>query len=361
MNLYNSHTYLDDLDIIIKNFPIINELQGNSILITGATGLICSAVADLLLRYNETVNEVIHVYVAGRDENRAKNRFNRYCNKPYFHFVKYDATSHNGFPFHFDYIVHGASNAAPVDFQAHQIDTMLDNFNGLYELLSYAEKHAVKSTLFISSSEVYGKKDTLKPFSEDEYGYVDILGPRSAYPSSKRAAETLCACFSNEKNVHTVIARPGHIYGPTAKRSDNRVSSAFAYDAADGKDLVMKSDGSQIRSYCYMLDTASAIIMVLLKGNQAEAYNISNPNSVITIREMAEMLAESAGVNTSFSPPSEEEKRAFNPMKNSSLKSEKLQKLGWKGLFDAKTGLEHTVRIIREAENECAGMNMVVC
>lgn len=350
MNLYKSRIYLDDLDFTIKSFPIINELQGMSILVTGATGLICSAVADILLRYNEAANESIQVYVAGRDENRAKERFNRYCDKPYFHFIKYDASSSNEFHDHFDYIVHGASNAAPVDFQAHQIDTMLDNFNGLYELLSYAEKEAVKSTLFVSSSEVYGKKDTLEPFIENEYGYVDILGPRSAYPSSKRAAETLCACFSNEKNVHTVIVRPGHIYGPTARRADNRVSSAFAFDAADGKDLVMKSNGSQIRSYCYTLDAASAIITVLLKGKIANAYNISNPNSVISIRNMAEILAESAGVSTSFAKPSEAEKTAFNPMNNSSLNSEKLQSLGWKGLFDAKTGFDHTIKIIREAE-----------
>jgi len=352
MNLYNSPTYLDDIDFTIKNFYALSDLQGSSIFITGATGLICSAVVDLLLRYNESVEEekTIQVYVAGREQKRVKKRFIRYCEKHYFHFVKYNAAHHNEFPFHFDYIIHGASNAAPGDFQVHQIETMLDNFNGLYELLKYSAKESVKSILFISSSEVYGIKDTLDPFVEDEYGYVDILGPRSAYPSSKRAAETLSACFCNEKDVHSVIVRPGHIYGPTAKRSDNRVSSVFAFDAAEGKDLVMKSDGSQIRSYCYMLDAATAILMVLQKGEKGNAYNISNPDSVITIREMAEILAKTAGVNSFFGSPSDEEKMAFNPMKNSSLNSEKLQKLGWRGLFDADVGFSHTIKIIREAD-----------
>jgi len=146
-----------------------------------------------------------------------------------------------------------------------------------------------------------------------------------------------------------VIVRPGHIYGPTARRQDSRVSSAFAYDAADGKDLVMKSDGAQIRSYCHALDTATAMLAVLLLGETGEAYNISNPDAICSIREMAELLAKEAGVKTSFAEPTAEEKTAFNPMNNSSLNSEKLEGLGWKGIFDAETGFAHTIRVIREA------------
>ena len=122
------------------------------------------------------------------------------------------------------------------------------------------------------------------------------------------------------------------------------------YNAADGKDIIMKSDGAQIRSYCYMLDCASAILYVLLKGKKGEAYNISNPNSIMSIRELAEYLAKVGNVRLKFELPSQDEKKAFNPMNNSSLNSEKLCGLGWSGLFDAKLGLEHTVKIIKEAK-----------
>ena len=160
----------------------------------------------------------------------------------------------------------------------------------------------------------------------------------------------MCVSYADEYKVEAVIIRPGHIYGPTAVESDNRVSSTWAYDVARGKDIVMKSDGNQIRSYCYCLDSASAIITVLLKGENVHAYNISNPNSIISIREMAEILAKSAGVQLKTELPTEAEKKGFNPMSNSSLDSTQLLELGWKGLFNAERGFSHTVEIIKELD-----------
>ena len=110
----------------------------------------------------------------------------------------------------------------------------------------------------------------------------------------------------------------------------------------------MKSDGSQIRSYCYCLDCAGAILKVLLSGQSGRAYNISNPDSVISIRQLAELLAESGGVGLQTCQPTEAERKGFNPMQNSSLAADGLLSLGWKGLFSARTGLEHTVSILRQ-------------
>lgn len=349
MSIYQSQTYLNDLRETIASCGVLDELAGSSVLITGGTGLICSAVADVLLMYNEVTGNTIDVYLAGRNQEAASRRFARFVNSPRFHFVPYDARSGNHFPFHADYIIHGASNASPAAFQAHPVDTMLDNFNGLHELLRFGLSAGSKNVLFISSSEVYGKKESMEPFKEGEYGYLDILGERASYPSAKRAAETLCVSFAGEFGIRTTIARPGHVYGPTARREDSRVSSAFAFDAADGKNLVMKSDGSQIRSYCYTLDCATAVLTILVRGESRNAYNISNADSIISIREMAELLAKSGGVEASFGTPSEEEKISFNPMNNSSLNAEKLESLGWKGIFSAEKGLGNTVKIIREA------------
>jgi nucleoside-diphosphate-sugar epimerase len=117
---------------------------------------------------------------------------------------------------------------------------------------------------------------------------------------------------------------------------------------AYGEDITMKSDGKQIRSYCYCLDCASAILKVLLKGEKTHAYNISNPDSIISIHSMAEILASTAGVVLKMELPTDEEKKGFNPMSNSSLDSTELLSLGWKGLFDANRGFSHTVKILRE-------------
>lgn len=215
-------------------------------------------------------------------------------------------------------------------------------------LLELAQNRGTKKVVFISSSEVYGKKENDLPFSENEYGYIDLLNARNSYSVSKCAAETLCVSYASEYGIDVSIIRPGHIYGPTASKTDNRVSSAWVYDVVDGKDIIMKSNGEQLRSYVYCLDCASAILMVLLKGENKKAYNISNPNSIINIREMARFLCEAANVKLKMELPTEEEKKSFNPMKNSSLMSDSLQSLGWKGFFDAKTGFSNTVKIVKE-------------
>ena len=351
MSIYKSKTWMEDLSSVTDSLSVLKELAGKKVVITGAGGLICSAIVDLLICYNEKNGQTpIGIYLAGRSENRLRARFEKYYEKPYLNFVPYDAMSaDNTFPDHVDYIIHGASNAFPELIAKEPVETMMSNINGLFQLLRYAGGYGAARVLYISSSEVYGRKEGSEPYGEDEYGFVDLLNPRNSYSIGKRAAETLCVSFSDEYGVDTVMVRPGHIYGPTASKRDNRVSSAWAYAAARGQDLVMKSDGSQIRSYCYCLDCASAILTVLLRGENRSAYNISNPNSIISIRQMAEIIAEKAGVRLELQLPSKEEAKAFNPMSNSSLLSEKLQGLGWKGLFDAEKGFMHTIQILKES------------
>lgn len=346
--IYDSPIWFRDLDLILENYPEFDALAGRSVLVTGAGGLICSALVDVLIRYNETHHRKIEIHAAARSEERLKARYGEFFCRDYFFFEQYDANSGEILiENHADYIVHGAGNASPNKIMKEPVETMLSNFAGLYALLQYAKKTGTGRVLYISSSEVYGRKSDDRPYRENDYGYIDLLNARNSYSVGKRAAETLCSAFSEEYGTDTVIVRPGHIYGPTALRSDNRVSSVWAIAAANGEDIVMKSDGAQIRSYVYCLDCASAILKVLLQGEPVQAYNISNPGSVISIREMAKIVAEAGCVRFRMELPTEEERKGFNPMPTSALESDSLQKLGWRGLFDAATGFLHTVQIIK--------------
>ena len=277
-----------------------------------------------------------------------KVRFGEQVKRQDFTFVVYDASkTDNQLDIHADYIIHGASNAFPGLIVKEPVETMLSNFLGIKHLLDYAKEQNTKRVLYISSSEVYGKKEGSEPYKEGQYGFIDQLNPRNSYSVGKRAAETLCVSYADEYGVESVIVRPGHIYGPTASPHDNRVSSAWAYQAARGEDLVMKSDGAQIRSYCYCLDCASAILKVLIRGENCKAYNISNPGSIISIRRMAEILADKGRVKLLNEAATQEEKAGFNPMSNSSLDSTGLLKIGWKGMFEAETGFSHTVTLLK--------------
>lgn len=349
MRICDSRLWICDLDEVTGCLPELRELENSTILVTGCTGLICSAVVDLLARWNETHDGKIRILAAARSAQKTAKRFARCYQADWFAFLPYDAASpETRLEAACDYIIHGAGNASPGRIISEPVETMMSNFMGLKTLLDLARRQAAKRLLYISSSEVYGKKERNRPSRTDDYGWIDLLNPRSSYSIGKCAAETLCASCHEEYGVDSVIVRPGHIYGPTASESDNRVSSAWAYAAARGENLIMKSDGAQLRSYCYCLDCASAILKVLLKGESVHAYNISNPDSVITIRELAEILTKTAGTELRTALPSEAERKGFNPMSDSSLDSSELLALGWKGLFDAERGLTHTVRILRE-------------
>lgn len=339
MNILQSRLYQTDIQESLSSVLKMAELKNSKILITGATGLVCSAVVDLLICADLNIT----VYAAGRSKEKVVERFAGKVK-----FLSYDATKPIDFDVDVDYIIHGASNASPNLYVNEPVETMKANINGMQNLLEYAHKKSVKKVIYVSSSEVYGRKDSMEPFKEDQYGFIDLLNPRSSYSMAKRAAETLCVSYRLEYGVPFNVVRLGHIYGPSANKSDQRVSSGFAYKAAKRDNLVLKSEGKQIRSYCYSLDCASAILSVLTSGVDGEAYNISNKDSIISIKQMAIYLAKAAGVELIFDIPSQIEAAAFNPMDNSSLDSTKLEGLGWRGRFSAEKGLEHTVQILRK-------------
>lgn len=323
-------------------------LQNRSILITGATGLIGSAIVDLLLWMNKHYALGVLVYAASRDISKVYDRFKPFSAEDGLFAIKYDALQKICFDFHVDYIIHAASNANPEEYITYPVDTMLGNIIGIRELLEYAKCIGAKKTIYVSSSEVYGIRSGTTAIKENEYGYVNLLNSRSSYAMGKRATETLCISYAKQYGCNVSIVRPGHIYGPTAQNTDHRVVSEFARLVAQEKDIVLKSEGTQIRSYCHCLDCATAILTVLNKGKPAEAYNISNKDSVITIRQMAELLASYGKVKLLFDLPTKSEREAFNPMENSSLDSERLEQLGWYGVFDPEEGFENTVTAMKE-------------
>ena len=136
--------------------------------------------------------------------------------------------------------------------------------------------------------------------------------------------------------------------GPTITDSDTRASAEFTRSALSGNDIVMKSAGNQLRSYCYVLDCASAILYCLLFGESDEAYNISNDKSIVSIRDMAESIAKNGKVQIKYVHPSDKERKSYNLMSNSSLTSKKLEDLGWKACFSLDDGVKATLNLLKE-------------
>lgn len=315
----------DILKVAALNLPW-RKLSGCNILITGATGLIGSCLVEILM---SRPNKDYNVYASGRNEERAKERFKEFADDPAFHFFKYDVMRPLEGDVTFQYIIHAASNASPNFFATKPVEVIKSNIDGVANLMDYGMEHSLKRLLFVSSGEVYGEGDG-RVFTEDYSGYVNPTSPRSCYPSSKRAAETLCISYGAEYGIETVVARPCHTYGPNFTESDNRVYAQFIRNVLRGEDIVMKSTGAQFRSWCYVVDCASAMLHILLKGESGQAYNIADESSNISIKELAEMIAEIGGKKVVIDLPSDAEKAGYNVVTKSVFSTEKLDALGWK-------------------------------
>lgn len=347
MNFYESSTYLEDLSQAIKTTVGIESLKESSVLITGASGLIGSFVVDVLLYYNKTKNANIKVYASGRNKEKLAERFSSFMG-PNLVFVEHDVNCKPEFDFDVDYIIHAASNAYPKAFATDPVGTILSNIVGTQYLLDYAKEHNTKRFMFVSSGEVYGQSDKgVTAYKEDFSGYVDPTQARSCYPASKRAAETLCVSYTKQYALDTVIVRPCHTYGPNTTKSDNRANVQFVNSAINGEDIVMKSSGSQMRSYCYIADCASALLTVLACGESANAYNIANSDARITIADFAKTVAEITKTKVVFSELDDAQKAQETPISYAVLDTEKLYSLGFEGKYSVQKGLENTINILQ--------------
>jgi len=344
---YGNRLYRDDLELVLSHDSLFERLSGCRVLVTGATGLIGSFFVDVLMLYNEISGFNVQVFAVSRNKESLIKRFKTHIGNECFHIIEYDVTSPLNSRVSFDYIIHAAGNSSPRMFAVDPVGTIMTNILGTYNLLEYGCKMGIKRFLFVSSGEVYGQgAEGITGFDETYSGHVDNTNKRACYPNSKRAAESLCVSYTAQYNIDTVIARPCHIYGPTMTENDDRASAQFIRSVLFGNDIVMKSDGSQLRSYCYVADCVSALFTVLMKGETGHAYNIANPNSSITIRTLAETIAAISGRNVRFDTPSEIEKSSYNPVTRSVLSVDKLERLGWKANYDITTGLQRTIEIM---------------
>lgn len=348
--MFKKLLYEEDLQYINEcNLPW-DLLKGKSILITGATGLIGSVLLDSLMYRNVYKKSEIMIWALARNENIIKERFGNYLESKCFNYIKQDVSLKINIDFKIDYIIHAASKGDPYSFASDPVGVMNANYQGMYQVLELARKQNSK-VIFISSGEIYGNQPTAlqkkNGFIESDYGYIDILSPRSGYASSKRAAETLCAAYISQYNLNVNVARPCHTYGYSMLDSDSRVVGEFLRKANKRETIIMKSQGLQERSYCYVADTVTAIYTILLLGKNGQSYNIANRKSNTTIRNIAMVLAEVSGVDVVFEEANEFEKKGYSDINRAVLNPTKLELLGWNSRYGINEGMSRILAMMQ--------------
>lgn len=353
MSLYDSRLYMEDIKLVACCNYKWEMLRGKSVAISGGTGMIGSFIVDVLMYQNDVMDLDTHIYVLGRSREKACDRFGKYMACDKFHFVCHDINEQldtaDKLQSGIDYIIHAASNTHPAAYAGDPIGTISANVFGTKYLLDFAEKAGCKRFVFLSSVEIYGENrgDTDK-FYEGYLGYIDCNTLRAGYPESKRTGEALCQAYRKQRGLDIVIPRLSRIYGPTMLMSDTKAISQFILKGAYGEDIVLKSEGTQLYSYAYVADAASAIIKLMLEGENGQAYNVVSDASDLTLRELAERIADYVGKNVVYELPDKVESAGYSKATKALLDCEKLKGTGWKSLYGMRDGIIRTIDILRE-------------
>lgn len=328
-----------------NNIKHIEALNGKSVLVTGSTGMVGSCIIDMLVQAVDNGYDIT-IYAAARSREKFDKLFSPYNET--VRFIEYDASKPFECSFSFDYVIHCAANATPVQFAHNPVETLVDSINGLKAILDQSVKSNTKRFLYVSSGEYYGDPDQdMSDFTENYSGYVNCSDPRSCYPIGKRACEVLCQSYIAEYGADVVIARPCHIFGPTMTPADNRAASQFMRNAANNEDIVLKSEGLVERSQCYVVDACAALLFILINGSCGEAYNISDPRYQMTIRDLAQTAAEASGQRVIIDIPSSDEKKGFSKRSRAVLSSDKLQSIGFEFSQPERNAVAETIGALK--------------
>ena len=319
-----------DLDIICNSAVNWQMYRDRRVLVTGATGrlgrYIVETLADVDIKYN------LNMRICGlaRSRKKAEEVFGSLRELPNVEFLFQDINEPVECGGEVDFIFHTAGPAAPVDFADRAVETLWAHVNGMRHILECARKHRTKRVFYVSTVEVYGEWKEGRAIEEQDMGPLSHVNFRACYPEAKRLCETMLACYKKEYGIAYCGVRFSHTLGPGILLDDGRAFAGFIDCALAGRDIILQSDGSAMRTYTYVADGVNAIFLVMDKGKD-EFYNVANPDNLISIRDLASLiagLAPSGRTRVVFGK--EAGKLPYLPFHLGVMDTAKVQALGWK-------------------------------
>lgn len=326
----------EDMEYIRQRFDCMS-IEGSTILVSGATGLIGKYLVRFLAQHCRC--KVIAIV---RNREKAQSFWKDL--EDHVEYICSDITDITEIITKgqtVDYIIHGASITSSKSFSAHPVEVIYTSVEGTRRMLEAARRHQAKGFVFLSSMEVYGTPETEDKIDESCGTNLDTMSARNSYPESKRVCESLCAAYFSEYHVPVRVLRLTQTIGPGVGYEDSRVFAEFARCVLESRDIILHTRGDTKRSYLYLADACTAILTVMVKGVSGEAYNAANESTYCSIREMADLVAlksEGYRILVKVEPDCEQQKMmGYAPVLKMNLDTTKLKKIGWKpeiGLSD---------------------------
>ena len=327
--------YLQEDLIILAEY--IKGFEGNTVLVTGATGLIGSLCIKAMQQ-----NGRINIIGLARNQEKVQQLFENTNNTI---FLYQDIKDTIPDTVRCDYIIHTANSTTSQYFLSNPVEVVDSIYTGTKQVLEYARKQEIKGMVYLSSMEVFGVVKSDARVREDELGKLDIQNIRSCYSEGKRLAELLCKSYSEEYKVPVRIARLAQTFGAGVQKTENRVFAQFARSAIKGENIVLHTKGQSVGNYCYTRDVIKAIFLLLTNGENGDVYTVVNEETTRTIAEMAEMVAKefSGGKSQVVFDIPQTNQYGYAPDTELRLSSEKLRSLGWLPEVDLKEMYERMI------------------
>jgi dTDP-glucose 4,6-dehydratase/UDP-glucuronate decarboxylase len=338
--------------------PQLAKAAGDTVIVTGAGGFLCSFLVDCLVAWNDLkLGKPLTVVAVDNMLTGLPERLAHLAGRPDVELMKHDITAPWPRGGGADWIIHGASIASPPFYRQYPLETIDANVGGTRRMLELARDRRSKGVLVMSTSEIYGDPPAeMIPTPEDYRGNVSCTGPRACYDESKRLAETLAVTYHQLYGVPAKTMRPFNVYGPGQRIDDKRVIPDLMTAALARQPIVLFSDGRATRSFCYVADAIRGMLAVLLADVAGEAFNVGNDEQEISMGELARLMAGIASP-----PPLPVEHRISadahyltdNPQRRCPVLT-KLRGLGWQPQVGLAEGLARTLRSYQELEEAAA-------
>lgn len=307
------------------------------ILISGGAGFIGSHLCETFL------NKGAVVWCIDNFLTSSKENISGFINNKDFNLIEEDLCFINPEKFKekFNYVLHFASPASPVDYNKYPVETLKVNSLGTENMIKIA---LLNNSIFLSAStsEVYGDPEI--PVQNEEYwGKVNPIGMRSMYDEGKRFAEALIMAYHRKYGLNSRIIRIFNTYGPRMRINDGRVIPNFITQALTGQPITIYGKGEQTRSFCYVSDLVAGILKIF-EVDYNYPVNLGNPEE-FTIKQLAEKIKEilKSDVEIVYKPPMPDDPRRRKP---DITKAKKILK--WQPGISLEDGLKKTIPYFKE-------------
>ena len=335
---------------IIHNNPIDWEkFRNKTILVTGATGRLGMYIVEAINKADIDWNLNLNIIALARSETKLRQVFGNSLNLPNIYTLVQDITE----PIHWKgdvhYIFHTAGAASPQDFTNQPTDTLWGHVQGTHNVLELAREKKSEKVMYVSTVEIYGEWKSEEDIREEDMGVLPCNHARACYPEAKRLCETMLASYEEQYKVPYVGVRLCHTFGPGISLDDGRAFSEFIRNVIDGEDIVLQTDGSAVRTYTYVADAIGAVLLAFTKGKE-HYYNIANLDNLISIRDLAELVA---GLDTKGKVKvryADREKQGLKylPFKLGIMNVDKITELGWRPQVGLKDAFRYTLESFQQ-------------